>query len=225
VSDFVQLKLVKGTLKLRLKLGTSDVTRTVGDDVDFARQWYRVDIIVGDTTTLTINAVVPLKEELGTRAGLTVKRVVGHPHLKSFASKLFEPLVYTRAAFSVAGGLFSSPLYIGGIPLTLRSELHRVTLPFVAFEPRFLGTVRNLTYSSCDGPSGTGDRHVGVNTSMGQRKSDEDLCAISNPCQNGGECLSTDRTQMCDCAQTNYTGALCSIREYNYTIQFNSIQY
>jgi hypothetical protein len=37
-----------------------------------------------------------------------------------------------------------------------------------------------------------------------------DYCLPSNPCQNGGRCISTTTNYVCDCTGTGYTGMICT---------------
>jgi Notch-like protein len=37
-----------------------------------------------------------------------------------------------------------------------------------------------------------------------------DFCVPNNPCQNGGQCISTGANYLCDCTDTGYTGTTCT---------------
>jgi hypothetical protein len=37
-----------------------------------------------------------------------------------------------------------------------------------------------------------------------------DYCLPTNPCQNGGQCISNTISYQCDCTGTGYTGTICT---------------
>lgn len=103
------------------------------------------------------------------------------------------------------GGPSNNNVFFGGMPIEYSATLNQLALPSVMFEPRFKGSVRNILYSNCGGPL---ERPAMVDF-QGIRNSEEDLCDQSNPCENGGMCLSLNNGVHCDCSRTDYEGKFC----------------
>ncbi|XP_060517704.1 neurexin 1 isoform X3 [Cylas formicarius] len=102
----------------------------------------------------------------------------------------------------------NSDVFVGGMPLWYNSKLTLLALPSVIFEPRFIGSVRNLIYSDTEG---------GVPRRQETRPKDQrvlrgnssDACEIRDPCQHGGICISTDSGPICECRNSDYEGEFC----------------
>ena len=96
-------------------------------------------------------------------------------------------------------------LYIGGVPLQYRDNLRSMALPSALFEPRLRGRIRGLRYGDC----GSALRAVDMLTGVGVRHTQDDHCALSDPCQHQGFCINTDHGATCDCTRVDFTGDFC----------------
>ncbi|XP_060517696.1 neurexin 1 isoform X2 [Cylas formicarius] len=120
----------------------------------------------------------------------------------------------------------NSDVFVGGMPLWYNSKLTLLALPSVIFEPRFIGSVRNLIYSDteggvprrqetrpkdqrCDGPIVPGTESICLPQSRVLRGNSSDACEIRDPCQHGGICISTDSGPICECRNSDYEGEFC----------------
>jgi len=100
-----------------------------------------------------------------------------------------------------------SSVYVGGVPSVFIRQLETLALPSVVFEQPIRGSVRGVTYSSsCDGWKSVSAQVVDSN---GVRTNTDDSCSDHNPCQNNGDCLSTDVGPHCECSRTDFNGTLC----------------
>ena len=99
----------------------------------------------------------------------------------------------------------NSYIFIGGVPVAYSAKLSLLALPSVMFEPRFRGSIRNLLYADCGGPT----ERAEMLDNTGVRTNSLDECERENRCQNGGTCISTDTGSFCDCSGTDYEGVHC----------------
>lgn len=100
-------------------------------------------------------------------------------------------------------------VYVGGLPTTLVNQIDTLALSFVLFETRFQGSISAVFYSQC----GNKPTSVRMLEASGLRSTSDDICEEHNPCQNGGECVSTEAGVTCDCWQTEYNGTHCEAGE------------
>jgi len=118
--EFLVLKLVEGTLRLRYNLGDSGTQMmTVGRHLNDGL-WHRAEIRVRDENS---------------KVSLTVDGFVTQVRELRYSVELRSPGYH---------------VFIGGIPSVYNNMLNSLTLPSVAFEPRFRGAIRNLVYRSED---------------------------------------------------------------------------
>ena len=101
----------------------------------------------------------------------------------------------------------NSPLYIGGIPSIFLTQKDRLTLDSVVTEAHFDGSVRNLLVSDCGKPK----KRPQLQEYRGIQDDGTDQCSDSNtnPCLNGGICLTRDVGVECDCSYIQFEGQFC----------------
>jgi len=169
-------------------------------------QFVEVRLVRG-TAMLRVSAGRPLTAGSGLDDGRTHSVVVTLSHQKATLtvdrSSQSLPVVTpaTPANFSV---------YVGGLPVQFRSGRHleQLAAPSVAFQPSFVGSVRNIAYATRCG----GDVEVvRMMSGSGVRSGVDDSCADYDPCQNSAPCLSTDQGPLCDCSFTDYVGPFCDL--------------
>jgi len=176
--EFVEVRLVRGTATLRLGAGRA---LAAGSGLHDGR---------------THSVVVSLTDQVAT---FTVDRA--SQSLPVVAPTRYVGTSTTPTDFSV---------YVGGLPVEFRSgpRIEQLAAPSAAFEPAFVGSVRNVAYTTRCG----GDVEVVVMTSgSGVRSGVDDSCADYDPCHNSAPCLSTDEGPLCDCSFTDYAGPLCDL--------------
>lgn len=187
--DYVELKLVGGTVRLRMKYGKTALITNLGYGLHDLR-WHSVELRRKGLETIFL--VDGLRE-------IHVQRGPG-----------------MKLNFGTPGKI--SKLFIGGMPEAYGSELSKLALPSVVFEPSFKGSIRNLTYVNC------GNRpekpEMLEYSGLVQKR---DLCETDNPCQHGGICSVSDNGLDCDCTSTEYDGPMCEIGKYLYC--FTMIHY
>ena len=70
---------------------------------------------------------------------------------KDETTLIVDKIAQTRASrgseFNFGNGSGNSLVYMGGLPISFTTQLNRLALPSVMFEPRFRGSIRNLFYS------------------------------------------------------------------------------
>ena len=189
ISDFLELKLVRGTARLRYNYGNQAIIQTCGDDLNDGN-WHKVRI------------------------------QSSRKEMKVFIDDILQTANYylRNKKQPLVEGLFTNFLYFGGLPKTWHHNISQeFSLPSVLFEPHFLGSFRNVNYSQC----GSEPEKVSVIDSEGVRTSVDDPCAIYNPCQHGGQCISSDEGPVCECDFTEYHGTHCTIGEYFITALFD----
>jgi len=107
-------------------------------------------------------------------------------------------------------------VYVGGLPPEFQSgpRLDELAAPSVAFQPSFVGSVRNVVYATRCGSAtaaAVDNEVVRMMSGSGVRSGVDDSCADYDPCQNSAPCLSTDEGPLCDCSITDYVGPFCDL--------------
>lgn len=123
-SDFVELKLVRGALRLRFRDGVETGSLSTGSDYSYGK-WHQIELRKTPTGTVIV--------------------IDGVPHSPI-------ALTLTEDAPSANPTTQSGFLYVGGLPAALRAQTRRVVLASVAFEPGFKGSIRGLALSHCGAP-------------------------------------------------------------------------
>ncbi|KAH7942543.1 hypothetical protein HPB49_025033 [Dermacentor silvarum] len=212
--DFVELKLVEGTLRhvarcmantpLRLSLGYGS-GRTVSETpflLSAGRNlhdgaWHRAEL-VRDGYTVTIRALSEMRMARTCMQGgdaATRRR----PELTAGCCR--APATCTWATIPS-----NSFVYVGGVPSWYGAKLAALSLPTVFFEPRLRGAVRNVVYASEHGRPPKRQEPIGF---KGVRLRSDEPCEQRDPCQHGGSCISTDTGPVCDCRGLDYEGSFC----------------
>ena len=143
--DFVELKLVEGSVQLRFNFGAGAEVLTVGRGLNDGR-WHRVSLLrAGAATTLAVDdardAVLPRPPPHLTMAG-------GGGHQQRARGTPTPDLALGTNLTS------NSFVYVGGLPSWYSTKLSSLALPSVVFEPRFRGAVRNLVYADATSRNG-----------------------------------------------------------------------
>jgi len=179
--EFVEVRLTRGTAMLRLGAGR---TLSAGSGLHDAR---------------THSVLLELTD-----------------HVATFSvDRLSQSLPFASPSRSPAAGVSQTApidfsVYVGGLPADFRSgeRLERLAAPSAAFEPAFVGSVRNVAYTTqCDADAEV----VRMVSGSGVRSGVDDSCADYDPCQNSAPCLSTDEGPLCDCSATDYVGPFCAL--------------
>lgn len=110
-----------------------------------------------------------------------------------------------RASGSVTSPSNDTFLVIGGLSQEWKQRGRDLALASVRNEHPFPMSVRNLTYRNCGGQLFS----PAIVDSKGTLHRNDDLCKSSNPCLNGGVCLTTDQGLLCNCANTDFMGEHC----------------
>ncbi|XP_044728406.1 neurexin-1 isoform X1 [Chrysoperla carnea] len=107
------------------------------------------------------------------------------------------------------------------MPALYNNKLTLLALPSVIFEPRFVGSVRNLVYADQEygvprrqemrHKEGRGSTTVeGHQSTVSMRvNGGPDACEAHDPCLHGGICISTDSGPICECRNVEYEGTFC----------------
>ncbi|XP_065280830.2 neurexin 1 isoform X2 [Dermacentor albipictus] len=182
--DFVELKLVEGTLRLRLSLGYG--SGRTGSEAPFLLSagrnlhdgaWHRAELLRnGAETRLRVDD----QSDSGVLQGAS------DLHMGNESSNSF--------------------VYVGGVPSWYGAKLAALSLPTVFFEPRLRGAVRNVVYASEHGRPPKRQEPIGF---KGVRLRSDEPCEQRDPCQHGGSCISTDTGPVCDCRGLDYEGSFC----------------
>ena len=189
--EYIYLKIYQGALHLRLRLHPAQV-----DDVL---------IRAGYSTTLTDNAWHNVEVR---RSGKDTFLIVDEEQRKRF----FEPGPSGDFYLGPPGNnVYRRPnqLYLGGLNRTIL--LQDLALPVIVHEPRFRGSIANVSYSNC----GQTSRRAQMLEGYGVRVTDMAQDCQRTFCLNGGICyVDTDSFQeKCDCSQTMFEGQLCNERK------------
>lgn len=126
--------------------------------------------------------------------------------LLSVDSMIQAQHVMDFADHSLIGGY----LYVGGLPNDFIVQIDALVLIFVLFETRFQGSVTAMVYSQCSAKPTS----VRMLEASGLRSISDEICEEQNPCQNNGECVSTETGVVCDCSDTEYSGTHCEAGQW-----------
>ena len=117
---FFELKMVGGSLRLRVNLAEGTVIVRAGEKLDDG-QWHTVEVRQdNERTVLSVDDV---------------------HHSRTAPGKVTE----FGDGFSGQDGF----MFFGGLPKEFDNQLMRLALPSVVFEPRFKGSIRNLFFRNC----------------------------------------------------------------------------
>jgi len=192
---FVELRLVRGRLRLRYRLATSSMRRgdsltSVGYGLDDGR-WHAVRLRSSDGRRL----VVTVDGASDSPAG---QRVVARP-----------------GAGTVR---LTTGTFVGGLPASVRRRPMDLAVPTVAFDRPLDGSVRRFQRSLCSATSSTAGAETVAALEAGRGttpvhagRRPEDGCATANPCLHDGVCVNTAAGPLCECDRTEYDGMRCSI--------------
>ena len=117
-SDFLEVKLVSGTVRLRFNLGDGSETLSLGRDLHTGA-WHRVGVGL-----------------LGARVSLTVDNL-----------RKYDNVHHRGDDLTLGNNTINSYVYVGGLPPWYSGKLKNLALPSVMFEPRFRGEIRNVIYA------------------------------------------------------------------------------
>eukprot|EP00095_Tigriopus_kingsejongensis_P012046 maker-scaffold90_size386344-snap-gene-1.15 protein:Tk12046 transcript:maker-scaffold90_size386344-snap-gene-1.15-mRNA-1 annotation:"Neurexin-2-alpha" len=179
--DFIEIKLVEGSVRLRFNLDREPKVLTVGRNLNDGRTWHKVIVA---------------------RNGLETVLVVDQMRATAVLPKPKRP-----EDLDFGNITMNSYVYVGGVPAWFSTKLSNLALPSVVFEPRFQGAIRNLVY--VDEGSESIPRRQEVIAYKGVRASTVDACEHHNPCKHGGICISTDGGPLCDCRYIDFEGIFC----------------
>lgn len=118
--DFIEVKLVEGSVRLRFNFDREPKVLTVGRNLNDGRTWHKVIIARN-----------------GLETALTVDQIRATAQLPK--PKRPEDLNFGNITLN-------SYVYVGGLPSWYTTRLSNLALPSVVFEPRFQGAIRNLVY-------------------------------------------------------------------------------
>ena len=132
--DFVEIKLVSGTVRLRYNWGDGARVLTAGKDLHIGRIHHKVRLIRNDSLTLlAVDDDVASSD--GDAVTVPTAPVLGHqPHGPGGDTNFGN---YSTNSY----------VYMGGLPSWYSTKLSSLALPSVVFEPRFRGSIRNLLYA------------------------------------------------------------------------------
>ncbi|XP_070398475.1 neurexin-1a isoform X19 [Nothobranchius furzeri] len=91
-----------------------------------------------------------------------------------------------------------SPLFVGGLPLELRSVPLRLTSAVAKDQLPFAGWITDVKVNNAESEMITSERVV------------MDICGRANMCLNGGVCSLINNEPTCDCSNTGFQGRDCS---------------
>ena len=141
--DFLEVKLVDGSLRIRLNLGNGAQIADLGQDLN-SSTWHKVKIQRNQTQTIIeldnkIRVVLPDSSK--------IRPVINNPHRQNTNKN--HHAVNSRISALQFGGNFSanSFVYVGGLPSFYSTKLSSLALPSAVFEPRFRGSIRNIVYA------------------------------------------------------------------------------
>ena len=150
--DFLEVKLVDASLRIRLNLGNGAQIADLGQDLN-SSTWHKVKIERNGTQTIIeldgkIRAVLPDSSKIRPTINNNNKNNNNRHHRQNL-NKYHD--ANSRAPLSAVefGGNFSanSFVYVGGLPSFYSTKLSSLALPSAVFEPRFRGSIRNIVYA------------------------------------------------------------------------------
>ncbi|XP_077538262.1 neurexin 1 [Haemaphysalis longicornis] len=188
--DFVELKLVEGTLRLRLSLAYGGGGGQVGGPPE-------------DVAPFLLSAGRNLHDGAWHRAEVVRNGAETRLRVDDQAD---SGSVDESSDAHMGNASSNSFVYLGGVPSWYGAKLAALSLPTVFFEPRLRGAVRNVVYASEQGRPPKKQEPIGF---KGVRLRSDEACEQRDPCQHGGSCISTDSGAVCDCRGLDYEGAFC----------------
>ena len=149
--DFLEVKLVDGSLRIRLNLGNGAQIADVGHgDLNNGYTWHHVKIQRNFTKTVVSldnkkRVVLPDASKLRLLSSNMNSRNNNAGHVKAPHQQLQQ----ASSSHVEFGGNFSanSFVYVGGLPSFYSTKLSSLALPSAVFEPRFRGSIRNIVYA------------------------------------------------------------------------------
>lgn len=114
--DFFEIKLLSGSLRLRLNLGSGAATVQVGSDLN-DYMWHKAEL----------------------------KRDAQKTHL-IVDDKLENTVTFHSRDLMFGNVSTNSDVFFGGIPKYYHQRLSTLALPSVVFEPHYKGHIRNIVY-------------------------------------------------------------------------------
>ena len=188
---YIQLSLVDGHLRMRMKIGEKDNPRGVFLVYQSSKlndqKWHEVRI-----------------NRMNERTMLTVDNNESLYHVHKDANLDGYDLYFGSHVSDLSD---NNLLVIGGLPTHLQT--YDLSLGTVLFEHRFNGFIRNVRAVNCSAPQMSNLQVISSNNL--RFIGDTDAC-FSAPCLNKGVCLLVDgatSNYRCDCSFTNYEGKLC----------------
>ena len=182
-------------------------------------QWHSVEVTQdGDVTSLNVDGVLRKKSSPKVKQSSSISSSSSFSSLSGVPSPSSSTSSSSSSSSSNSSSLDQQSsaeaeayVFMGGLPREYQSKKQKaLAVPFVVFEPRFRGSVRNFFYQNCTGAS----QRPEILSSSGILTHDIDRCERENPCLNGGRCLTTDAGRICDCENTEYKGDRCDLREF-----------
>ena len=133
--DFLEVKLVEGSLRIRLNLGNGAQMADLGNKDLHSSTWHKVKIQRNFTKTII---QLDEKSHVILPDSGKFRSAIGGPNRKSDLKSAVE-----------FGGNYTanSFVYIGGLPSFYSTKLSSLALPSAVFEPRFRGSIRNIVYA------------------------------------------------------------------------------
>ncbi|RNA23776.1 neurexin-1-like isoform X2 [Brachionus plicatilis] len=186
---YIQISLVDGNIRLRMRIGEKDNPRGIFLVYDTSQlndeKWHEVRFVRNnEKTILSVDG-----------------KKFYHIHQESILSDLMFGQPDSNEQ--------TNSLFIGGLPDTLQT--YNLSHGTVLFEPIFNGFIRNVRAVNCSSPF---LKPLEVDSYTNLRFVVESGSCSSNPCLNNGVCLITSGSSVafkCDCTYTNFEGDLCEI--------------
>ncbi|KAK3742936.1 hypothetical protein QZH41_003856 [Actinostola sp. cb2023] len=177
--DWIDVFLVNGKARLRLRMGTCDRENTLLNGNFTDSKWHHLR--VKRNFSLTSISVDGVESE-----SLDCKNTAGSP-AKPKPSK--------------------SSMYLGGIPLLSKRPGHWSN-PNIFLEAQynmFTGCIARVRYSNGDKKL----RRARYKNSIGTTRNCQGACTVESTCKNGGKCIDLLVSMRCDCLGTGYVGKYC----------------
>lgn len=214
---YIQLALVDGSIRMRMRIGEKDNPRGVflinpnlklNDD-----QWHQIQIIrINERTILSVdgqNLYHIHKDANLDGYDLYFGDYSINHNKNNVLNENINTLNNQIDLNSNGNNNFNNLLFIGGLPNNLQT--YDLSLGTALFEQKYNGLIRNVRAFNC---SFTYLSRINVLASNGLKYVNEhdDPC-LSDPCLNHGLCLveidSSSNGFKCDCSYTNYEGVFC----------------
>lgn len=212
---YIQLSLVDGFLRMRMRIGEKDNPRGIFllQPTESNRlndeKWHEVRIIrQNERTILSIDNQnlfhVHKDSNLDGYDLYFGDLITEYAFIKNNNNNLYFANNYNG---------YANLLLFGGIPPNLQT--YDLSLGTALFEPRYNGYIRNVRSLNC---SSEFLIRLNVASNNNLRYSEVDAC-MSSPCLNNGVCLvvtDSNNGYICDCGYTNYEGKNCDRRKLHF---------